>query len=215
MKSVDEFLLQSERRAASRPTPSPNRPCSATVPVEVIGAAALFHWRLFPVLPRGMFAAQKALMHAATSDEEQLEKWSAAYPGCDFALATGASGVFSMEVRGALGRNALRVLSDDDWDWWHHALLMSAGEEVAHAIFHCPAELSLRKAFKVIAPGLRLRSADDFLLIPPAVVSGVSHRWLNPEVAVVGAAPQFLLEKMLFLSKSQASRTKQPDSEAA
>lgn len=206
---AEDFLLKIECRGASLPTPSPNHPCSSTVPIEVIGAASLFKWRLFPVLPKGRFAAQRALLEAATSNQEQLENWAMEYPGCPFALATGeASGVFSIEMKGELGRNAFRILSWDDWDWRQQTLLMSAGP-TAHAFFRWSAGLSLHKACKQIAPGLNLRGENDFVLIPPAVASGISYAWINPDVAVANA-PQEVLNRILALSEGQASGNKIP-----
>ena len=207
MKSAGEFLSQIERNGTSMsslPLPTLNHRCNSTVPIEVIGASILFKWRLFPVLPRGSFAAQKALLENATSNQAQLEQWAVDYPGCSLALATGeASGVFTIEMKGELGRNALHLLSWDDWDWRECTLLMSAGD-TGHAFFRWPAGLSLHKACKQIAPGLNLRGEKDFVLIPPAVVSGISREWINPDVAVA-EAPQKILNRILALSEGQAS----------
>lgn len=208
MKSVEEFLSQIERRGTAIPPPHPsslNHACNSIVPIEVLRASSLLKWQFFPLLTRGRFAAQKSLLKNATSNHEQLEKWAAEYPGCPFALATGeASGVFSIEMKGELGRNALRVLSWGDWDWSQQTRLMSAGEEVGHAFFRWPAEFSKHKLCKRIALGLNLRGENDFALIPPAVVSGNSHAWINPSVAVA-PAPLAVLGHILASSERQAS----------
>jgi hypothetical protein len=208
MKSIEEFLIQIERRGKSTPSHYPsslNHACNSIVPIEVLRASGLSEWQFFPLLTRGRFAAQKALVENATSDQEQLEKWAAEYPGCTFALATGkASGVFTIEVKGELGRNSLRFLAWDDWDWWQQTLLMSAGNDADHGFFRWPAEFSTNKASKQIAPGLCLRGEKDFVLIPPASVSGISCAWLNPGMAVA-EVPRAVLSHILAISEKQAS----------
>jgi hypothetical protein len=208
MKSIEEFLIQIERRGKSTPSHYPsslNHACNSSVPIEVLRASGLSEWQFFPLLTRGRFAAQKALLENATIDQEQLEKWAAEYPGCTFALATGkASGVFTIEVKGELGRNSLRFLGWDDWDWWQQTLLMTAGNDVGHGFFRWPIEFSMHKALKQIAPGLRLQLENDFVIIPPARVSGISCAWINPGMAV-SQVPPAVLSRILAISEKQAS----------
>jgi hypothetical protein len=207
MKSVEEFLRENERRETSvtPPYPSPrDHTYNCTLPLEVLRVSNHLKWRLFPV-QRGMYGTQKALLKDATSDQEQLEKLAAEHPGCPFALATGrASGVFSIEIKGELGRNALRVLAWDDWDWWQQTLLLSTGDGVGQGFFCWPAEFSMQMTLKQIAPGLRLRGENDFVLLPPAIVSGIPYRWLNTGVSVA-EAPENVINHIVAIWEKQAS----------
>lgn len=206
MKSVEEFLREIERPETSVTLPHPpplDHTCNCSLPLEVLRVSNHLKWRLFPV-QRGMYGTQKALLKDATSDQEQLEKLAAEHPGCPFALATGrASGVFSIEIKGELGRNALRDLAWDDWDWWQQTLLMSNGDDVGYGFFRWPAEFSMQMASKQIAPGLCLRGENDFVLIPPAIVSGIPYRWLDTGVSVADA-PKTVINRIVAMSGKQA-----------
>ena len=164
-------------------TPLTNhRRSSADLPIEVCQAAS-HRWHVFPIPALGRFAtAPDELRGAATCDLVVLEQLASEYPDCNWALATGqASGVFVLEVDSGSGRTALHALSEEEWDCGE--TLQSKSGDTWHAFFRWPAGLTNCK--KIVAPGMRIRGGNDFVLIPPSrYCSGVSHAYVNPDAGI-------------------------------
>jgi hypothetical protein len=175
---------------------------SADLPIEVRQAAS-HHWRLFPIPTLSSFAtATDELQGAATCDLVVLERLSSKYPDCNWALATGqASGVFALEVDSQCGRTALHALSEGEWDC--EETLQSKAGDMWLAFFLWPAGLAMCN--KVVAPGLRIRGGEDFVLIPPSShCSGLSHAYVNPD-AGIATTPTWLLDLAFRESGGQSS----------
>ena len=208
MKIAEEFLSASEGRGTatfSRPAPLRNHPSNSAVPHDVLHAASL-KWRLFPVQQPSRFAIGSALAEEATSDCGQLERWASEYVDCAWALFTGQkSGVFVVEMNGELGRKSFCDLGWNEWDW--EQTLQSVAGNRGYAYFRWPVGLAFRTTRKEIAPGLTVRGEGDFVLIPPSVVSGISHAWRSPDVHVADA-PAWLLDSICAVSAGQVSREK-------
>jgi hypothetical protein len=195
MKTPKNLSSESEQHGKSMIVLSPpshnHRRSSADLPIEVRQAAS-HRWRLFPVPALGRFAtAPDELQDAATCDFVVLEQLASECPDCNWALATGqASGVFALEVDSECGRTALHALSEEEWDCVE--TLQSKAGDTWHAFFRWPAGLTDRN--KVIAPGLRIRGENDFVLIPPSrYCSGVPHAYVNPD-AGIATTPTWLLD---------------------
>lgn len=147
-----------------------------------------------------------AFAKKATSNIEQLERWAVDYVGCAWALATGQeSGVFVVEMNGELGRNAFQKLEWNKWNW--EQTLQSVAGNRGYAYFRWPVGLAFRITRKEIAPGLTVRGEGDFILIPPSLISGVSHAWRSPDVHVADA-PTWLLDSIFAVSAGKVSGEK-------
>lgn len=136
----------------------------------------------------------------ATNDLVTLEKLADANPGCRWNLATGqASGVFVLEVEGALGRAVLsrfatsymEALSD-------FQILTSRAEESFFGFFLDPASLAMRRGGRHPERGLTIHGDNDFVLLPPWSAGN-----LNSEEEVV-AASQWLLDLAFEVVKEKS-----------
>jgi hypothetical protein len=175
---------------------------SADLPIEVRQAAS-HRWRLFPIPALSRFATvTDELQSAATCDLVVLEQLASEYPDSNWALATGqASGVFVLEVDSERGRTALHALSEDEWDCGE--TLQSKAGDTWHAFFRWPAGFTNR--INIVAPGLRIRGEDDFVLIPPSrQSSGVLHTYVNPDVGIA-TTPTWLLNLAFRKPEGQSS----------
>lgn len=85
--------------------------------------------KLFPVVAGDKVPATKEGWHIATDDPAQLAEWSRILPGCNWAVATGPSGLFVIDV------------DPNGLDWW--AKLLERDSEIREAV---------DKAFQVRTP---------------------------------------------------------------
>jgi len=202
MISVEAFLKQHECRAQSVDNTYPS--CNPAQVYAGLRDAANRGWRIFPTPPAGSFhtLVTSGRIAEATSDLVSLEELADANPGCRWGLATGqASGVFVLEVEGALGRAALNrfaslcieELSD------FQIFTLRAGESV-FGFFRYPVGFVLRRGGKHPEPGLTIHGDNDFVLLTPW-----SAGKLNAEKEVA-AAPQWLLSLAFEVVKEKSDR---------
>lgn len=59
---------------------------------------ALLGWHLVPMARKTRKGLWKGYLDSATHDLEQLERWQREYPGCNWAVVPGASGLFAIDV---------------------------------------------------------------------------------------------------------------------
>jgi hypothetical protein len=194
MIPVEDFLKGYEHRAQSIAAPRlSHNPAQL---YAVIHDAASRRWRIFPVPPASSLHASvtSAQIGVATHDLVTLEELADAYPGCRWGLATGqASGVFALEMKGALGRAALsRFAALYMEEFSDFQTLTSQAGESGFGFFRYPAGLAMRRGGRHPEPGLTIHGENDFVLLPPFRYSPrIAHEYFNPE-ETVAAAPQCL-----------------------
>jgi len=76
--------------------------------------------KLFPCVPMGKVPATKEGWHIATDDPEQLAEWQRLNPNFNWAVATGPSGLFVIDV------------DPQGLDWWHK--LLERDKAIADAV---------------------------------------------------------------------------------
>lgn len=71
--------------------------CAVTVPQQ-IEALALLGWCLHPASTTSRAACFKGAQAAATPDLDQLDRWAAAFPGCNWRVVLGPSRIWSLDL---------------------------------------------------------------------------------------------------------------------
>jgi hypothetical protein len=101
----------------------------------------------------------------ATWDLRQLNEWANEFPGCDWALVTGAeSGVIVLEIDASCDLAAIQALNEFDCMETLHA---RAGSRFL-AFFRYPEGMRARQRGKVVlTTGLAVRADGNHVVIPP------------------------------------------------
>lgn len=147
---------------------------------------ACLGWHLYPCSrssKAGMFAGAGA---AATTDLDQLERWSAAYPGCNWRVVCGPSGLFGLDVdrpgtHAHDGFAALVALVAKHGPLPHRPMTRSGGSGGA-ALFFKHAGEPLRGKSGYPAPGLDPHRGRQAIMVPPSrhPVTGGAYTWRVP-----------------------------------
>lgn len=132
----------------------------------------------------------------ATNSEEQIGRWWQAYPGTNWALATGAASgviVFDLDVKlengldsfdmfcefATEGRSVPRTLSADSGGGGRHLYFEHPGSPVRNAVGWLP--------------GVDIRGDGGYVLLPPSNhISGHTYKWCTPLIEP-SPTPAFLL----------------------
>lgn len=206
MISAEEFLKEHERSAQSIATTRP-----LFDPAQVYAGlrdAANRGWRVFPIPPaysRHALVTRDRIAEG-TSNLVTLEEMADANSGYRWGLATGqASGVFVLEVEGALGRVAVsRFVTLYVAEFSDCQTLTSRAGESLFSYFRYPVGLVLRQGGRYPSPGLRIHGDGDFVLLPPSRYSSkIAHEYLNPDESVA-TAPQWLLDLAFEAAKEES-----------
>jgi predicted P-loop ATPase len=156
-------------------------------------------WRMFPVRGRGKSPLISAWPTEATSEEAQLRAWSATYPDCNWAVATGVgSGVFCLDLDGPAGL-----------EWYGNISNGSAQTRQVkthrgrHLYYQWPENgTELRNSAGKIAPGVDLRGEGGYAVLPGSRhPEGSTYEWLSPATCPVQAASSALIEQAIAASK--------------
>jgi hypothetical protein len=164
-------------------------------------------WRLFPVRPRAKEPLVADWPHQATNEERRLQFWLNRFPVCNWGVAIGPeSGMFVLDVD---GENGLRAIVDlEHRGCMLPETLMTRTGRGTHAYLKWPANGALiRNSAGKLAPGLDLRGAGGYAIVPPSVhPSGATYAFID-ENAQIAAAPGWLLEKLTQVSAAAESAT--------
>lgn len=133
-------------------------PC---LPSEVILLSAK-HCRLLPKVRGTVFQPIDA--KRATWDLRQLSEWANEFPGCRWALVTGAeSGVIVLEIDARCDLTAIQALSEFD----NTETLCALAGSKSLAFLNYPEGMRARRRGKVVlAPGLAVRADGDQVVLP-------------------------------------------------
>lgn len=168
---------------------------TAVLPEEVLRLAGR-GFRLFPVEPRGKRPLILKWQDKATCDVETLLVWAGQHPGCNWGLACGPdSGVFVLDVDGDKGAAAICELCSTFGEEWMDTLIATTARG-RHLYYQCPEGAEIRNSASKLAPGLDVRGAGGYVIVPPSVhPSGHEYNWVC-EDAPVAPAPAWLLERL-------------------
>ena len=164
---------------ATTSSESADFPCLAS---EVILLAAK-HCRLLPKV--GGTVSQPIDAKRATWDLRQLTEWENEFPGCRWALVTGAeSGVIVLEIDARCDLTAIQALSE--FDSTETLCAREGGKSLA--FLHYPEGMRARRRGKVVlAPGLAVRADGDQVVLP----SYASGSWPDLGTPII-EAPEWL-----------------------
>jgi len=171
---------------------------------EAILRLAARNWHLFPLKARGKQPLINNWPAQATTDRGDLATWAKSFPGCNWGVTTGPeSGVFVLDVDGEQGLAAV-IDFQRSGRTLPRTLTAQTGKG-SHAYFQWPVGLDLRNSASKLAPGLDIRAAGGYVVVPPSVhQSGTSYEFVDETVAVADA-PEWLLQQLV--SPSPAAST--------
>jgi Bifunctional DNA primase/polymerase, N-terminal/Primase C terminal 1 (PriCT-1) len=161
------------------------------------------------VFPCRARAKTPATLHGcldATVDPAKIEAWWQAEPNLNLAAATGPlSGIFIVDVDGAEAEVALRNLEAEHSDLPDTATTFTARGR--HLWLEHPDGACIRNSASKLAPGIDVRAAGGFVLVPPSLhPSGKRYRWGEGETTIA-AAPDWLIEKISAPASASAAAT--------
>jgi hypothetical protein len=138
------------------------------------------------LLPQARGAVSEPIdAERATWDLRQLSEWANEFPGCDWALVTGAeSGVIVLEIDARCDLAVIQALNKFDC---METLCARAGSK-SLAFLRYPEGMRARQRGKVVlAPGLAVRADEDQVVIPPRATGS----WPDLDAPIVDA-PEWL-----------------------
>ena len=142
-----------------------------TVRDAAVNYAIGFHWRVFPLRPRGKTPLTPNGFKDATTDPIQINRWWEKWPDANIGIATG-SGLIVLDVDGEKGRESLAKLSD-----LPATLQVSTGKG-EHYYFR--AGSPVRSNQGKLGDGLDIRAEGGYVVAPPSVhPSGHVYSWMN------------------------------------
>ena len=122
-------------------------------------------------------------------------------------MATGPeSGIFVLDIDGEEGQAAILSFQEDGKEF-PRTLTTQTGNG-RHSFFEWPAGLDLRNSASKLAPGLDIRAAGGYVVIPPSIHSSGSAYEFIDESAPIATAPAWLLQQ---LSKGDDPKANSPN----
>jgi putative DNA primase/helicase len=179
------------------------------LPPEII-ALAKREWKLFPlcrhddesyierdrgkVPPRGFVKWH----HRATSDLVQLASWAREYPGCNWAVATGAGSGVVVDVDGQAGRDARAELQKEGFIF-PPTLTVTTGREDGgeHLYYQPPPDTDIRNNNSgKVAPHIDVRGTGGYVVaVSSTHVTGRQYRFDDPDIPIA-PLPEWVIDRM-------------------
>ena len=196
---VKADIISSESKLSSETFTKPLGGISESTPGEGISQVlrlSSYGLRLFPCRPRGKEPLIREWPDAATCEAEQLSKWAARFPECNWALATGSrSGVFVLDVDGEDGKTSFRELFGSHGALDCETLGVKTSRGV-HLYFRWPSDgTHIPNSAGKLGKGLDVRATRGYCLVPPSIhPDGRAYEWLGGrESQAIANAPEWLL----------------------
>jgi Bifunctional DNA primase/polymerase, N-terminal/Primase C terminal 1 (PriCT-1) len=149
--------------------------------------------QVFPCIPKGKTPATAHGLLDASVDPAVIERWWAANPEYNVAIATGApSGIFIVDVDGADAEAKLRALEAIN------GALPASVEVITgqgrHTYFRMPPDVEIRNSASKVAPDVDIRATGGYALVPPSVhPSGRRYCWSVDSAHAIAEPPAWLL----------------------
>jgi len=147
--------------------------------------------RLFPCVPREKTPAVTDWAVRATCDAALLAQWFEKFPDCNWAVASGeGSACWVLDIDGDDGlRSCLELRAHHN----HITTLATRTQRGWHMFFAWPEDGGIRNSAGKVRPGLDVRGAGGYVLVPPSIhPSGHRYEWISEDAAVL-PAPDWLL----------------------
>lgn len=147
-------------------------------------------WKIFPLHPGTKKPIHDAWQTVATDDQFQLDAWAIEYPGCNWAVAAGPSGLAMLDLDGGeVGENSLAEFEIEE------GCLPPTREHRSarggrHLIFSDP-ERKLRNSASRLKPKLDTRGGNGYIVVPPSTFEGGTYEVLFDRA--VAPLPDFVV----------------------
>jgi hypothetical protein len=160
--------------------------------------------RVFPCIPKGKTPATAHGLLDATVDPSAIERWWAANPEYNVAIATGApSGVFIVDIDGGEAEAALRALEVVNGALPATVEVITGGGR--HVWFRMP-DTELRNSASKIAPRIDIRADGGYVVAPPSMhPTGRRYCWSVDSASAIAEAPEWLVAKAAACSNGTAT----------
>ena len=133
-----------------------------------------FGWKIFPLHPGTKKPIHDRWQDIATDDPAQHAAWAAEFPGCNWAMAAGPSGLAMLDIDGGqIGENSLAEFEINEGclpETREHRTARGG----RHLIFSDP-ERKLRNSASRLGPKLDTRAGNGYIVIPPSTFEGGSY----------------------------------------
>lgn len=160
-----------------------------------LSLAAQRGWKIFPLVHSSRFAVRQPLLHEATANEAQIERWENQYPECNWAVAAGKeSGVFAIKFSLDTGLATMREFGERDPRISRTLQVRSPNELLI--FLEWPAAGSPIFTCGMIAPGARLRGEESYVPIPGPGVQVHPHCEYVDREAPTLPASEWLMERI-------------------
>lgn len=169
-------------------------------------AYAAHGWQVFPCRSGEKVPATLHGVHEATTDVDTIDRWWAADPNRNVAIATGEpSGVYVLDIDGEDGFDHFGELCANHRELAPGALWQATPSGGAHGLFAHPGGRLPNTAGK-LAPSVDTRGDGGYILVAPSVhPNGGTYRWMAKTYPPT--MPGWLLR---LLRKMPAPRTSTP-----
>jgi hypothetical protein len=157
-------------------------------------------WRLFPIKPRGKQPLIDDWPRQATHEGPRLETWMDRFPGSNWGVITGPeSGMFVLDVDGDEGHRGIVDLERRGCVL--PKTLTTRTGHGTHAFLEWPGNgAAIRNSASKLAPGLDVRGAGGYVVVPPSVhPSGATYNFIDENVQIA-SAPELLLQMLTQIS---------------
>lgn len=172
---------------------------------------AQWGWRLFPVKPRGKQPLITDWPHKATNETPCIERWMDRFPDCNWGVATGPeSGIFVLD---ADGENGLRAIVDlERQGCVLPKTLTTRTARGTHTFLDWPfSGAEIRNSAGKLAPGLDVRGAGGYVVVPPSVhPDGAAYSFIG-ETTQIAPALESLLEMLTHISGAARAQVNAAD----
>lgn len=219
MNARREIVPDTVGKKDNSPSSSPRRMVSGRSGNQTLHAALLYAsrgwalgptWGLDPARPSecscpnhgcaspGKHPVTGRGVHDFSSEVRMVHRWWARHPTRGIGLATGdRSGVWALDVDGALGASSLRDLTKRLGSL-PDTVTSRTGGGGWHLLFRMPEDREVRNSAGKVGLSVDVRGNGGFIVLPPSLhLSGRRYRWLpgrGPEEISLAMPPDWLLE---------------------
>lgn len=159
-------------------------------------------WMVFPLHPGTKEPIHKGWPEIATDDPAQHETWAAEYPGCNWAVAAGPSGLSMLDLDGGeVGEQSLF-----DFELAEGILPETREHRTARGgrhLFFADPEKKLRNSVSKLGLKLDTRGGNGYVVIPPSTFEGGSYEVTHERE--VAPLPAFVVEALGRLQQKAAA----------
>ena len=159
---------------------------------QQVSRAAELGWCLHPLKPHDKTPLLTEWPARATSELQQLIRWQADYPDCNWGIVTGAkSGLLVVDLDGEDGLNWLKARVDDG-EALPESWAVRTGRGL-HLYFALPRNVAIRTSTGKVATGVDIRAERGYVVAPPSLHPSGKRYEVVDESCPLSPPPEWLL----------------------